>query len=512
MIAPGDMAAILAEHCAGPAFGIPGGGKTLQVIDALEARGFSFVRTHFEGSAALMAGAIGRLRQKPGLCFSIKGPGFANLAAGLAGCRLDALPVVAVTEAYDNVTPAAMQHKRIDQLGIAQSVSKLRVSQDSDLGVLTGLAGQALAEPQGPVLLELAASGPDMVFAHTVAPSGDRAAGLMLVERAKRPVVICGNLGLRDGVRSQLQQLEIPVFTTASAKGAVDEHRAYCAGVFTGVGQEFAPETRVLAEADLVIGIGLRAAEILSFGNIRCPRLLLDTMAADDPGQFEVQLALDSLPQVVACLSGKAWGRDLVEASLRDMRQRLLQMPFLPAHAYDIMEAELPAGFRLVLDTGYFCTVGEHMVRIDRPENYLSSAMARSMGASLPMAVGAALLEPEKPTVLVVGDGGIGMFFAELKLAVEAGANLLVVLMSDGAFGSIRAAARKSALTETPLRISNPTWRANCEALGLWTAAAQDANGIRKAVQEWARRRGPGLIELQFEADAYRDMTVGLRP
>ena len=62
------------------AFGVPGGGPSLQLADVLERRGVKFITTAHETTAALMAGAVGRQTGAPALALSIKGPGFINFA------------------------------------------------------------------------------------------------------------------------------------------------------------------------------------------------------------------------------------------------------------------------------------------------------------------------------------------------------------------------------------------------------------------------------------------------
>ena len=66
------------------------------------------------------------------------------------------------------------------------------------------------------------------------------------------------------------------------------------------------------------------------------------------------------------------------------------------------------------------------------------------MGTCLPMALGAAIYDRSVPTIAVVGDGGIGMYLADIKLAVQHKLPILIVLMSDDGFGSIRPRARTS--------------------------------------------------------------------
>ena len=91
----------------------------------------------------------------------------------------------------------------------------------------------------------------------------------------------------------------------------------------------------------------------------------------------------------------------------------------MPAKVFRMIEQHFGHTCRMVLDTGHFCTIGEHILRIKRPELYLAAGQSRYMGVGLPVAVGAAIYDPAVPTVAFIGDGGIGMFIAEMKLAVR---------------------------------------------------------------------------------------------
>ena len=84
-----------------------------------------------------------------------------------------------------------------------------------------------------------------------------------LLRNAKRPVVIAGALASRAGLGAALAKLNFPVFSTAAAKGIVDERAPNAAGLWTGVGLELTPEHVLLPQADLIIGIGLTARESL---------------------------------------------------------------------------------------------------------------------------------------------------------------------------------------------------------------------------------------------------------
>jgi len=497
----------IAQIAKGLAFGIPGGGRSLELADAIERRGGRFHTVRFEGSAALMAGAVGRLTGAPGVAVSIKGPGLANMVAGLATCAFEDLPVLAVTEAFDQGDQRA--HKRIDQDLLTRAVVKARCGFE-DQGVAAEAAALAVRERPGPVLIELAKTGDRMVVPDVASSKRDDASVLRRVEASRRPVVIAGAAVARRGWKSLIDDVKVPVFTTASAKGTVDEALPYAAGVYTGVGRALAPEVPTLAEADLVIGLGLRSHEVLAT-KFPVPAINIDDLDAADGFTFAAIGSESCAADVLALLKGRpGWGDDIVSASKERMRRSLLSGSFLPGHVFEQTARKWPRA-RLVLDTGFFCTIGEHIWNVAAADLYLSSGQGRSMGASLPLSIGASLLKRGEPTILAIGDGGIGMFAAELTLAVAERLPLLVLLMRDGTYASVRDRAVALGLTQKPLTVTEPDWAATATALGLQAWRIKDESELSAALDGWQPQTGPALIEAVFDPEPYRTMTNDLR-
>jgi acetolactate synthase-1/2/3 large subunit len=495
----------LARIANGLAFGIPGGGKSLELADAIERRGGRFHTVRFEGSAALMAGAVGRLTGSPGVAVSIKGPGLANMVAGLATCTFEDFPVLAVAEAFDRGEQRA--HKRIDQDQLTRAVVKAR-SGFEDKGVAGRMAALATQERPAPVLIELARTGESASISTGASSARDDGAVLKQIEASRRPVIVAGSAVARRGWK--LDGLRVPVFTTASAKGTLDETSPHSAGLYTGVGRTLAPETSILAQADLVIGLALRSHEVLGT-KLPVPAVNIDVVDADDGFSFAARGSVDGAQPVLDLLCGRpGWGDDLVASSKARMRRALLDGPFLPAQAFDIAGRKWPRA-RIVLDTGFFCTVGEHVWEVRAPDLYLSSGQGRSMGACLPMAIGAAMLRRNEPTILAIGDGGIGMFAAELALAVAERLPLLVLLMRDGTYASVRDRAVATGLTQAPLMVKSPDWPATAGAMGLKTWKAANEGELSSALDAWQPKDGPALIEIAFDPEPYRTMTNDLR-
>jgi acetolactate synthase-1/2/3 large subunit len=132
------------------------------------------------------------------------------------------------------------------------------------------------------------------------------------------------------------------------------------------------------------------------------------------------------------------------------------------------------------------------------------------MGAALPMAVAAAVYRPDDPTILAIGDGGLGMFFAELHLAATERAPLLVLFMHDGTYASIRNRAVSRGLSDRSLIARDPDWSAVAAAMEFVAGRADSLAEVSMFVDKWAVK-GPAFLEIRFDPEAYRKMTAKLR-
>ena len=511
------LAEEITRHSMGPVFGVPGSGATLSLLDKLEQRGHEFVLTHFEGAAAMMAGTVGRLSGRAGVALSIKGPGLTNMVPGLAVSAFEGFPLVAIVEAYGADAAPAKAHKRIDQAALTSTVSK-GITQLAAKGPgFAEAAALAGAETPGPVILELAQPEPQISTPlpaddHTLNDS-NKAAVIELVEKAKRPIVVAGTLAVRQELSQLLNRLQVPVFSTAAAKGAIDETLPHSAGVYTGVGLELSPEYGLFKEADLIVCIGMHPNEVLATRPFGAPAINIS--ATQDAGaeafEFKAIANPEATRDVFASLSGKSWGADQVASAQNRIRHVMLSGTFLPAHLFEQTCSYFNGMMRGVFDTGNFCTIAEHIWCAGSASHCLMSGQGRYMGASIPMALGAAIHDRSVPTIAFVGDGGIGPFIAEVKIAVERRLPLLFCLLTDGRFASIRARSLQDGLTEKPLTPALPSWLAAMEGFGMPVYSALNEQSLTDALSTWKPSEGPAYLEVSFETDAYQAMVENIR-
>jgi acetolactate synthase-1/2/3 large subunit len=155
--------------------------------------------------------------------------------------------------------------------------------------------------------------------------------------------------------------------------------------------------------------------------------------------------------------------------------------------------------------------MAEHLWRAASPDTCLMSGQGRYMGTSIPMGVAAALHRHDRPTLVFTGDGGIGPFVAEVKIAAERKLPLLVCLLTDGRFGSICTRAIADGLTQRPLTMTQPSWLPVFAAFGFDVHQAADADAFGHALDAWDPTSGPSYIECRFDPGAYEAMVKGIR-
>ena len=138
-------------------FGVPGGGSSLDVIEAAATLGIDFVLARTESAAAMMAAATAELTGTLGVALTTKGPGTANGVNGVAYASLDRAPLLFLTDGFSAAEQAFVTHQVFDQRALLAPVTKgsidLTGSQpETDLCLLLDLA---MTPPYGPVLIEL---------------------------------------------------------------------------------------------------------------------------------------------------------------------------------------------------------------------------------------------------------------------------------------------------------------------------------------------------------------------
>ena len=178
------------------------------------------------------------------------------------------------------------------------------------------------------------------------------------------------------------------------------------------------------------------------------------------------------------------------------------------------MREQFPADSIICNGAGNFSGWWHRFWRYDGFPTQLAPT-AGAMGYGVPAAVAAARRFPDRTVVALAGDGDFMMNGQELATAVQHGCNMIVIVVDNGAYGTIRMHQER----EFPERISatdlaNPDFAALGEAYGGWSARAETTEQFQTALLDARQREGLRLIHcvIDIEQLAASGATVsGLR-
>ena len=521
------------------AFGVPGGGSSLDVIDAFAADGIDFVLTHGETAAALMAAVtaeLGAPGSTPGVVVTGVGPGAASAVNGIAYAALERAPVLLVSDTL--AAPAEGHHalhQRFDQRALFAPLVKAyaKPAPGDGLEGIHSLLDAATAHPAGPVQLDLTTAASAAAAPARPPPPPPRPAQMHdapfdlvtlaeargLLANAARPLIVAGMearaAAASAALRTLAQTLGCPVMTTYKAKGAVADAGPLAVGCFTGA----SADARCLDRADLLIVFGLDPVELLPGPwHFDGPILALSVHDGYDQPAAPAAALHGDLDRSAAALIETAQPAKWSELEIAALKSRLRAGVAMTGPggrtAEDVVTAvrrAAPAGARLTVDSGAHMFAAMGLWQADAPNDVLKSNGLSTMGFALPAAIAAALEEPARPVVAMTGDGGLHMCLAELATAARHGCRIVAVVFNDSRLSLIDIKQQRQQRASRGVRFDDMDHAAVAEGLGCrgWRVAATDP--LAPALMQAFAEDGPALVDVTVDPDTYNAQYEALR-
>lgn len=511
---------ILAKRGITHAFGVAGGGASLELITALEGKGVEYIPVAHEAAAVMMAGAVSRSGKTKAVAITIKGPGFANAIPGILSNFYENRPAITISEAFGHAAPKFRMHKRMDHESAVYKIVKGFASADAEGKNLNRLLDIAEEEIPGSAHLDLCAEpSAEKIFqknARKIAANLLSDEIFSLIKNSSKPAIVLGSLAVRKLCSIDWASIGVPIVSTAAAKGIIDETSLFSAGIITGEIKELSPEEAILKNADLIISFGLRNTEVVLAKPFSAVLINIDIVDNDLSAGFQPKINfiaedLNAMAaEVVILLKRKQWGGDIIKEWRERLFVELFKNEFMPASVFRSIQKIVP-DTSLVLDTGLFCTIGETVWEARSPENFLGSSVGRFMGTAIPTAIGFSISAPNKQVICAVGDGGVRHYFPELKIAAERNLPILFLLISDGGYGSVAVVGKQKGFSENAFQIKNSEWWRAAEALGISSQRVENIAEFEKSVLLWGKNKKPYFIEAHFDPNDYLNMTSKLR-
>jgi acetolactate synthase-1/2/3 large subunit len=511
-----------------------------------------FVTCKQEPNVSLMADAYGRLTGKPGVCVVTAGPGGVNSMAGVAQAYGAASPMVHIggavplkadMEAFHGVDNPAFVHEMFKQI----TKWSVRVERIEDIPEAMAKAFHiARSGRPGPVHVELPrlsdyseyilqqepAVLPAYAPVATVTPKPDpqdvdRFAKRLMESRA--PVLAAGKGVIRKGAMQELSQLALklqaPVVFPQDAIGVIAEEHPFFAGHFSR-NRSHPICAEALMRADVVLGVGLRAGTVeMTELAERAPEKNLILVGFDDASNARYhgddQRVADPKLFLAALLARIGdYQRPRDEALIREMaarkaalRARLAEQnaphtddkPIHPGILMDAMNAVLDDDAVVASDVGNCQMWARTFRRIATPESFMQSGVWNAMSYGLPTAIVAKMEFPQRDVVALAGDGAFLMTIGDLPTAAEYGANILMVILNDGAFGQTFMQQTNIYGHTYGTTFKSPNFAEIAEACGAKGIRVTDPANVEDALRQGlaATKHQPALVEVMVAEQPY---------
>ncbi|MFU2016230.1 thiamine pyrophosphate-binding protein [Peribacillus butanolivorans] len=503
----------------------------MPIYDAMLREGsIRMVTSRGESGAVNMADAYARATGKLGVVLTSTGAGAGNGAGSLTETWNSGTPLLHITgEADSNYigTDQRYIHEAKDQLKMMEGANKtayLLKRPKQITPFMRKAIKEALTVPTGPVTISIPTNFQaqiipqnQLIDVETVQnPEVKINIPADVVEKiatAKRPVIWAGNGVIASGASEELQalvdQIQPAVVTSESGKGSIPENHPLCIGNFAVTPQM----EELLKKSDLLISIGVRfrGSETYSW-TLPVPEnhINIDLNPNAFNRNFDTLYTLVGdakavLHEINSALKNKEINPDAafvdeVKSARQAVRDDLRSQIGPYGEVADIMREQLPENTILVTDVtipGY--TWGNKLFDIYEPRNYLYMT-GGGIGQGLPMAIGAQIGQPEKPVVLIAGDGGFMVNAGEMITAIQEDTPIIVLLFDDGGYGILRYYQEAAYGRITSVDLKNPDFVMMAKSMGFESEKVRSVDEFKEGLANAIASKKPYMVVVDVEA------------
>jgi len=458
-------------------FGLPGGAIMPFYDELMASTAIRHILVRHEQGAGHAAEGYASSSGKLGVCIATSGPGATNLVTAIADAHMDSVPLLAITGQVFSTSMGTDAFQEVDISGITMPITKhsFLVTKAEDIPATLAAAYHiATTGRPGPVLVDVTkdcqqGSAP-FIWPPKVDLPGYRpvmkahgkqvqAAAQMLAE-AERPVFYVGGGVVRSGASAELLELATlvgaPIVTTLMARGAFPDSNELNLGMPGMHGA--VPAVLAIQESDLLISLGARFDDRVTGKPSEFAPLAKVVHVDIDPAEIgkiravEVPIVGDAKDVIVDLTAAFAEASKTTTPDYTAWWERL-----------NSLRNQFPLGFtepddgllspqyviqrvgELTGPEGIFAAgVGQHQmwsaqfIKHERPNSWLNSGGAGTMGYGLPAAMGAKVANPDRPVWAIDGDGCFQMTNQELATCTINKIPIKVAIINNSSLGMVR--------------------------------------------------------------------------
>jgi acetolactate synthase-1/2/3 large subunit len=500
------------------AFGLPGV-QLYGIVTAFRDEPMRFITVRHEGSSTYMADGYARAGGGIGVAVAVPGPGLLNAAAGLNTAYSASSPVLMIAGQIPRNQigkKIGVLHELDDQLDAIAGSTKWRqtIMQVADAPRIVHEAFVQLRSGRPrPVAIDMPWDTMEeevdvtlpAVPAHPPRPAApaadlDRAADMLL--RAQRVAIYAGGgvhlSGANAALAALAEHLQAGVVQTAEGKGAVSDATdlSLGAGLFPK-----SPLRRYLDAAEIVLVVGSRCAAAMFPADQQVIQIDADPDEIGRNHKKTSGLVGDAKATLEALLERlRAGGKP--RASQKSEREKIREevAGYMTQEPNSSILKSLRQGIPQdsvviagMTQMGYF---SRPFFPVYQPRTYITSSYSGNLGFEYPTALGAKVATPNRPVVMISGDGGFLYYAQEMATAVQQGINVVAVVFNDNAYGNVARDLDEHWGGKFGAELHNPDFVRLAEAYGAVGRRAKEPAEVGKLIADAIQMDRPVLIEV----------------
>jgi len=509
-------------------FALPGE-ENLDFLNSLKNSSIQLILTRHEQGAGFMAATYGRLTGRPGVCMSTLGPGATNMTTSTAFAQLGAMPMVVITGQKPIRSSKQGQFQILDTVDLFKPLTKY-TRQIVEGNMIPSMVREAFRlateERPGAVHLELpediAKEDCDETLFDVVGVSqayaDDEAIAeaKKMIEEATMPLLLIGAGANRrkripKSLAAFIEQTGIPFFNTQMGKGAVDERHEKYLGTAALSADDFLH--CAISRADLIINVGHDVIEKPPFfmekGGTKVIHINFFAAQIDEVYFPHVNVIGDIAASVEKLTSAitiqNHWNFSYYKKIKEKVEMHLSKyskdnrFPVLPQRLVHIIREQLPDDGIVTLDNGIYKLWFARNYKCYEPNTLLLDNALATMGAGLPTAMCAKLIQAEQKVLAVCGDGGFMMNSQELETAVRLDLNIVVIILNDESYGMIKWKQEDMGFADYGLSYKNPDFVKYAESYGAHGHRPTSDESLQEVLRTCLDTDGVHLIDLAVD-------------
>jgi len=536
MIGGKALLSLLAEYDVKHIFGLPGE-SSLSLYQEFKEGEIQHILTRDERNAVYMADAYAKLTFKPGM---VEGPsvGSVYMLPGVAEAYKSSTPLIVITTDTPLYGEKMNYLTSLDQTSLFKPITKetITVFKVEDLPHAIRRAFRSSTSGKtGPVHVRIPSDvledeidkidlKPQKEFSHY--PSQRPLADLEMVRKAvdlilksNSPVIICGQGALYsmawDEVIELAELLSIPVGTTITGKGCINETHPLAIGVVGGRGGTSFSNS-IISNSDLIIMVGSNTDSAnTSMWNIPSRDKIIihidiseaevgnnyDSLNLIGDAKVTLRAIIDEIKRRIITRNktfslDKERFEERIKELTEEKRDKVNPLRFIKE-----LWKIAPEDAVLIADPGIGAIYTSAFYKAKKAGRYfIFNYGIGGLGYAIPASVGAYFARPSSLIFSLTGDGSFGFSIGELETIRRVNANVVIILFNNSSYGWIRAEMINRGIDIVHTDFSSPDYMKIAEGFGLSAYKISEDNEIAETLRK-AIKNTPSLIEVEVEPE-----------